>query len=217
VRILSDYWVARIFFFFVLLLFIGWLGSFRRANAEEDVTGHFWESRFKSTRLDNAAAVVSGMVYVDLNPIRAGKAKCSEESLFTSAYERLCSDLNTSKNQKLEDIIGNKITESVVGESWLCPIESIFHTKSGLTLEEYLEVVDLTGRRIVEGKRGSIPESLAPILERMSINTDNWLKTSTDFTNLFPRVSGSVNNMKEAARCAGRKWFRGLSAAKICF
>ena len=46
----------------------------RQANREDQCTGHFWESRFKSYPLDTEEAVLTCMAYVDLNPIRAGIA-----------------------------------------------------------------------------------------------------------------------------------------------
>jgi hypothetical protein len=61
----------------------------RMANQEEGRTGRFWEGRFKRQALLDEAAVLSCMVYVDLNPIRAGMKKDLEESDFTSVQQCL--------------------------------------------------------------------------------------------------------------------------------
>ncbi len=64
----------------------------RRANEEDGVTGCFWEGRFKSPRLLDDPAKLAGMVYVDLNVIRANLAvtRCSpEQSDHTSVQDRI--------------------------------------------------------------------------------------------------------------------------------
>jgi REP element-mobilizing transposase RayT len=71
--------------------FMGRLNEFiaRAANKEDSVKGRFWEARFKCQVLLDEAAIAACMVYVDLNPIRAGLAETPEGSDFTSIQERI--------------------------------------------------------------------------------------------------------------------------------
>jgi hypothetical protein len=61
----------------------------RRANKFDECTGRFWEGRFKAQRITDEASLLACSMYVDLNPIRAVMAQTPEESVHTSAYDRI--------------------------------------------------------------------------------------------------------------------------------
>ncbi len=61
----------------------------RLANFQDKVTGHFWEGRFKAQAITDEAGLLACSMYVDLNPIRAAMASSPEESIHTSAYDRI--------------------------------------------------------------------------------------------------------------------------------
>src|SRR5437870_4568967 len=86
-----------------------------------------------------------------------------------------------------------------------------------ISMDEYLKLLDWTGRKIASGKRGAIPADLAPILERLQINGSAWLDAVEHFDKKFGRIVASAARMAEKAARVGRRWFRGLSAAMQTF
>jgi REP element-mobilizing transposase RayT len=65
-----------------------WLA--RKANAEDECTGRFWEGRFTSQLIEDEGALLACMAYVDLNPVRAGMAEGLEGNRLTSVHDRIC-------------------------------------------------------------------------------------------------------------------------------
>ena len=49
------------------------------------------------------------------------------------------------------------------------------------SLQDYLELVDYTGRVIHPSKRGFIPENTPPILMRLGLTPDEWLEEACQF------------------------------------
>lgn len=203
--------------------FMGRLNEFiaRAANKEDEVKGRFWESRFKCQALLDVAAIAGCMSYVDLNPIRAGVAAIPEGSDFTSIQERIRAWYKENKVMdggsasaagKMQDIRNDSV-------HWLCPIGSEKGRRGILpmTTEEYLDLVDRSGRLIRADKRGAIDADLEPILLRLGANPKEWTETISRFEEKFSLVAGLAANLRNFADRLGKRWFKGIGAAQAAF
>jgi len=52
-----------------------------------------------------------------------------------------------------------------------------------MSLDEYLELLDWTGRQFRIDKRGAIPAACAPILDRLDCSEDTWFDLVKNFRN----------------------------------
>ena len=50
-----------------------------------------------------------------------------------------------------------------------------------MTLIEYLQLLDWTGRQLKPGKRGAIPKNAPPILDRLNLSAEMWLHSVEHF------------------------------------
>jgi hypothetical protein len=170
----------------------------RRANAEDGVTGRFWEGRFKSQALLDEAGLLTAMAYVDLNPIRAGIAQSPETSEFTSIYDRI----RAIKKKPTSGIQLRKFRDQTKQNSLPC------------SQADYLTLLDWTGRAIRGDKRGHIDHSLRPILKRLNIDADAWQTLMRPNGNLFGRALGPLDHLRLHAKALGQQWIKGLRMAE---
>ena len=195
----------------------------RRSNIEDDCTGRFWEGRFASKEItDESALLVCGM-YVDLNPIRAGEVRTPEAASHTSASLRI---------RARGAAQGGKKSPEPAADAWLAPLTLAkdqlgdLPSASGLrasdkgllpmSLDEYLKLLDWCGRQVRGDKVGTIPEDLAPIVERLGIVAEELVDTIREFPQRFRRLAGTVEQFRQRAAQAGRRWLQGVrSAARV--
>ena len=43
-----------------------------------------------------------------------------------------------------------------------------------MSLGDYLQLLDWTGRQLAQGKKGRIPDSIEPILQRLQLDQKGW-------------------------------------------
>ncbi len=84
-----------------------------------------------------------------------------------------------------------------------------------LSLPQYLELLDWTGRQIHAQKRGRIPAKLAPILNRIGINSSEWCDLVVKFGKLFKRAAGSVEQLSSEASRRGQRYLQAPGAGLL--
>ncbi len=185
----------------------------RMANAEDGCTGRFWEGRFKSQAILDEAALAACLAYVDLNPVRAGIAETPETSDFTSIKRRIqtlhaaADNPKDSENNRqpptLFPFVGNPRQDMPKGLPF--------------RLKDYLELLDWTGRVVRDDKRGAIPQKAPPILQRLRIQPESWIKLATRFEGNFPSMAGREEAMQSASRHFGKCWSKGTGNCRVLF
>ncbi|WP_245673259.1 hypothetical protein [Endozoicomonas ascidiicola] len=161
-----------------------------------------WEGRYKSQALLDEAALLTCMAYVDLNPVRA---KTPETSEYTSIKERAGSYCSTGTTRRQP--------------SFLKPFKAPGQNPDlaiPYALSCYLELVDWSGRIFRKDKRGRILETVPPILLRLNIDPEEWLKTIR-WNNRFRRVMGTLPALKNHAVQTGKRWVHGMSVSRRLF
>ena len=188
----------------------------RRSNLEDEITGHFWQGRFRGIKLCDEASILACMAYVDLNPIRAGLACSLSASNFTAVQRRL---------RELEEFTGmappvqsldegeeaGALPANAAGSpaDWIAPLSLEEATtapgpqanRTGkrcsdkgilpMSLEDYLQLVRWTGQQTVAKKPEAMPEPLARIVARVGIGSSGeWLAWSRGFDKLFSLLAG---------------------------
>jgi hypothetical protein len=207
----------------------------RRSNREDGCRGSFWEDRYKCRALVDEASIFICGIYVDLNQIRAGEAQTPETSTHTSAYDRIRSRQVCLSATDTAPTNADRCKQAPDG--WLCNLtlderaavdaagmlQSATRRRASdkglipISLDEYLELLDASGRIVRTGKSGAIPEHLAPILERLGIRSEMWADIVTRFDDMFGHVVGASAKVTARAVQAGRRWYRGISNCMAAF
>jgi REP element-mobilizing transposase RayT len=179
----------------------------RMANQEDECTGRFWEGRFKCQALLDAGALLTAMAYVDLNPVRAGLAESVEDSDFTSIQARLF-EVARGLSAATADSHRPKLRPSVGAAK----ADSEDHLP--FNLQDYLDLVDASGRQIRPDKKGRIDATRLPMLEVLGIDRQEWLGAVTRLQQRFEVVVGAPHRLRRFAETHGRRWHRGQRAAQ---
>ena len=159
----------------------------RMANKEDNCSGRFWQGRFRSQLLLDDSAVYTCMVYVDLNPVRAGIALSPPEYKFTSVSHRI---IHQKINEKIKPL--NESREYL-----------------DLQLSDYLNLVNETAMCVQKKKPENVFRNASPILARLNIKIPGYINAMQSLTGQFYRAIGRVDQLEQLSALLNLKWVRG--------
>ena len=157
----------------------------RLANKEDNCKGRFWEGRFKSQQLLDENAILAAMIYVDLNPVRAGIAQDASTASHTSLRKRL-----TDTTRKDEMTALNHPN---------APLPFAYR------LDEYIDLADWTVE-IQHNKRPTRSYNRGP-----PRNPELWLHHYLPKPGYWQRANGSFQSLRDYAKDLGQCWIKTRS------
>ena len=164
----------------------------KSSNAEDFVKGHFWEARFTSQALLDESSALACMAYVDLNPIRAGISDCIEKSEHTSIKKRV-----------------NKLTKRQLKQSVKAMAGQVKERTMVIKLEDYVLLVEWTGKAIAHPDKAVMPAEVASVLTRLNINHTQWTRQITSYGSNYFRFVGCWHKIQAKTEEINQHWIQG--------
>ncbi|MEM9071329.1 MAG: hypothetical protein AAGE52_22675 [Myxococcota bacterium] len=178
----------------------------RRANAEEDCKGRFWEGRFVCQPLLDEAALLTCMAYVDLNPVRAGMAKSLEKSTHTSVAKR------SSQLTKALKSGAPPVPQGLTPFADQVPPRSR-RTTVPMQYVDYLELLHWIGRSL-RRRGGGVLKHKPKLLTDLELNQNAFLAMMRSHGLRTASVLGSLDLVDAFAESQGKHWVHGKREAK---
>lgn len=179
----------------------------RRANAEDQCTGRFWEGRFKSQALLDEAGLLAAMAYVDLNPIRAGVASTPAEADFTSIRARIqqrqTNGEKSSSGQSIRPPLLPFRDEATPDEP---------HLPTSFT--DYVRLLEWSATTPRSAPKRAVNERVPGVLTDLNVDGRAWLAAMSPATRVFRRTLRRLNHLRLHVSELGRAWVATQGSTK---
>ena len=196
----------------------------RRANAEDDCTGRFFESRFKCREcVDDAGKLLCGL-YVDLNPLKAGEATSPETARYSSAYQRI---LARQQAPDAPDRADGWLAELSLRDGPEEDLTKVYSSRTGrrasdlgvlsISWDNYYQLLAWTWQEMRSGHRSTVPQDLQAVLDQLQVQADTWVDSIRDYEETFGHAVGGAAGLAAVAERMQRRCLRGAPACRRVF
>jgi hypothetical protein len=123
-----------------------------------------------------------------------------ETSKHTSIKQRIHCIIKGEQPKNLMRFVGNQRQDMPKGIAY--------------SLIDYCELVDCTGRCIREDKACYVAQHQSPILERLGLDTEQWLTLTIEFGHHFSSAVGSEYMLQQFKQHTNHQRIRGMAKAR---
>ncbi len=173
----------------------------KQANAEDGKKGHFWASRYYSQALLDRSSLLTCMAYVDLNQIRSAQCSSLDSCLFSSIRQRLAQTQQSPESSMHE----HRSLPCLLG------FENTGSDGIDFSLQSYVNLVEVSGKVVREGKRGYLLDEHQGLLKELQLNEDSWTLLISKFEGMFHHFAGLPKKLNEHAGASGKLFHKGAA------
>jgi hypothetical protein len=84
-------------------------------------------------------------------------------------------------------------------------------------LNDYLELVDWSGRILRDDKKGAISDHLPDILQRLDMDEKQFTYLVKNFEHPFKNLVGAAHHVRKACKSIGLNWVHGIRHCETFF
>jgi putative transposase len=165
------------------------------------------KGRYSAQALLDEDSVFSAMAYVDVNPIRAKLAETLDHSTNTSIRKRL---------NALKEVDPLNV-QAALDASITSLSKKIKSKRLSMTLKNYIELVEWTGKAIHYPNKHTMPSHIQFSLQQLNLQQTHWLKQIEHYGKSYCHFVGPIELIKEKAKQLNLKWKKGNKAARLLF
>ncbi len=170
----------------------------RRANTEDGCKGRFWEARFHSQAILDDDALLRTLIYVDLNPYRAGLTEIPSAADHTSIKRR-----QQSTNTAF-------VPFQAASQSAKADVKNLIKISTGMqlpiSLPDYLNLLNWTASYL--NHQPGEPRNLdqPSCFESLNFSKDQWLRTQSAKIHWHQKALGSKLSLRKYCRSLKKHW-----------
>ena len=121
--------------------------------------------------------------------------------------------LQSRRHTSIQQRIRSVTKDARLLQQALAPLHVTLIACLPVRLNDYVELVEWTGKQVRADKRGAIPKHSSSILKQLHISDKRWTAQVKGIGSCYWRAIGDVDDLLEKAKQLNQRWLKGIGTA----